>query len=238
MRNLLQQVLDEEKICYETEYLEGLVKFSLILKEWNKKINLTTIENDEEMVYKHFLDSLLVLKTWSDWENKKIIDVGTGAGFPGIPLKIFQSGIELHLLDSLKKRINFLEYVSESLDLQNIKFWHDRAENLGRNPLFREGYDLVLARAVARLPILLEICIPLVKKGGSFIALKGPEGDNELKESQKAMELLGAAYVSCSSFTLCKGEHVRNIYIFKKVKNTPEKYPRRAGIPQKRPLLK
>ncbi|SMB87552.1 16S rRNA m(7)G-527 methyltransferase [Desulfonispora thiosulfatigenes DSM 11270] len=238
MQEKLKRILTEEQIEFTGENIIKLTTFMDLLQEWNKKMNLTAIESDEEIMYKHFLDSLLCLKVWDKWENKKIIDIGTGAGFPGIPLKIFEDSIKIDLLDSLNKRLVFLENVIENLSLTNVNVIHGRAEDYGKDIDYRQGYDLVLARAVANLPILLEFCLPFVKVGGHFIALKGPEVQEELTNSEKALETLGGKYVDSKSFSLMNGQHQRNIMIFEKIFDTPDKYPRKAGIPKKRPIIK
>lgn len=237
MKNELKEILEKENFFLNNTQIDKFIQFAYYLKEWNKNMNLTALKDDQEIIYKHFLDSLLCLKTEIDWNNKKINDVGTGAGFPGIPLKIALDNIELTLFDSLKKRIIFLEKVVEKLSLKNVVCTHGRAEDLGRDINFRNSYDIVLARAVARLPILLELCLPLVKVGGYFIALKGPEASLELEESKKAIEILGAEVVKTYNFNLPDIKHDRVLIVFKNNLLTPDKYPRKAGIPQKRPLL-
>lgn len=199
-------------------------------------MNLTALETDEEIIYKHFLDSLFCLKLDLNWQEKKILDVGTGAGFPGLPLKIYLDSVEVHLLDSLKKRVLFLEEVIKNLNLKNVFCFHGRAEDFGKNDAFREQYDLVTARAVARLPVLLELCLPFVKKDGFFIALKGPEGINELEESKEALSLLGGKVHTLKHFIIQGIMQERVLIAFQKTSPTPSKYPRKAGIPQKRPL--
>lgn len=238
MIDRLNKVLLEENIACDSEKLSKLVSFAELLKEWNQKMNLTAIENDDDIIYKHFLDSLLVLKIWDKWDNKKVIDIGTGAGFPGIPLKIFEPTIKIDLLDSLNKRLIFLENVTNSLNLSDVNLIHGRAEDYGKDEDYREKYDIALARAVAKLPILLEFCLPFVKVGGYFIALKGLEAEEELAESHKALEVLGAKFIDSKSFTLLNGEHKRTLMLFEKIAEMPSKYPRKAGIPKKRPLIK
>lgn len=237
MEKKLQDILAEENIDFTKDKIKQLLTFMDLLQETNKKMNLTALESDQDIMYKHFLDSLLCLKVWDQWKDKKIIDIGTGAGFPGIPLKIFEESIQIDLLDSLNKRLVFLEHVIEELSLTKTQVIHGRAEDYGKDPEYRQSYDIVLARAVASLPILLEYCLPFVKVGGHFIALKGPEVEEELLESKEALQILGGKYVDSKSFTLLEGEHHRNLIIFEKIADTPDKYPRKAGIPKKRPII-
>jgi len=231
-----KEILAAENFNLTEDQLDKFVTYSNLLKEWNKKMNLTALETDEEIIYKHFLDSLFCLKLDLNWQEKKILDVGTGAGFPGLPLKIYLDSVEVHLLDSLKKRVLFLEEVIKNLNLKNVFCFHGRAEDFGKNDAFREQYDLVTARAVARLPVLLELCLPFVKKDGFFIALKGPEGINELEESKEALSLLGGKVHTLKHFIIQGIRQERVLIAFQKTSPTPSKYPRKAGIPQKRPL--
>jgi 16S rRNA (guanine527-N7)-methyltransferase len=239
MKNKLTRALKKEGIDLSTTQIEKFVLFSDLLKEWNKKMNLTALDEDEDIIYKHFLDSLLCLKTGLNWKGRNIIDIGTGAGFPGIPLKIFlEDQIHLTLFDSLQKRVNFLETVVQELGLVNVRCIHGRAEDFGNNSDYREKYDIVLARAVARLPLLLELCLPFCKTGGFFLAMKGPEGVNEIEESNYALQQLGGFCKETNSFVFREKGFKRIIITIEKTENTPAKYPRKAGIPQKRPLIK
>ncbi|NLT95695.1 MAG: 16S rRNA (guanine(527)-N(7))-methyltransferase RsmG [Clostridia bacterium] len=238
MKNKLTLALDKEGFTLSDTQIDKFVIFSRLLKEWNKKMNLTAIEGDEEIIYKHFLDSLLCLKTGYFRPGQKVIDVGTGAGFPGIPLKILlDDQIELTLFDSLQKRINFLQLVVDELELANVHCVHGRAEDFGKITHYREQFDLVLARAVARLPILLELCLPFCKVGGFFLAMKGPEGSKELEESNYALQQLGGNLKKVDKFFLNDNKYERLIINVEKTGKTPDKFPRKAGIPQKRPLI-
>lgn len=206
-----------------------------ILKEWNQKINLTAIEDDEGIIIKHFIDSITVLpylpkKTFS------IIDVGTGAGFPGIPVKVMREDAEVTLLDSLDKRIKFLNEVNESLGLKGITTVHGRAEDFGLKPGYRENFDIAIARAVASLPVLLEYCLPFVKVGGYFIAMKGNSSE-EVAQSKKALDILGGQIEEVKEFTIPGTDLNRSIVLVKKLRQTPTKYPRKAGKPTKEPLI-
>lgn len=199
-------------------------------------MNLTAIEEPTEVAYKHFVDSACLLRVVPDLQQKSMIDIGTGAGFPGVPLKIMEPALNLTLFDSLNKRITFLQELCKQLGLQGVQAVHGRAEEFGIKPEYRAQYDLATARAVARMPVLLEICLPFVKKGGIFIALKGPELENEIAESSNALKELGGKVIDVQQFTLADGAYTRNLAVIEKVKDTPKKYPRKAGTPQKKPL--
>lgn len=220
--------------------IQDLSKFFLykdLLLQWNEKINLTAIVEEKEIFYKHFLDSLLLLKIPGiDLYSKNIIDIGTGAGLPGVPLAITNHNIKVCLSDSLKKRVDFLKEVVNRLNLQNVECIEGRAEDLGRNSDYRGNFDYAVARAVSKIPVLLEYAIPLLKKDGIFFAYKGPDYLEELDESKKALKELNAEIISINKFFISDLSLERNIIAFKKIGDTIEKYPRRPGIPLKRPL--
>lgn len=236
MRELLKEAFLQEGFPLTELQADQFVTYFDVLIDWNQKINLTAIEEPTEVVYKHFIDSVCVQRVVSDLKNKSMIDIGTGAGFPGVPLKIMEPEIDLTLFDSLNKRIVFLQTLCEQLKLAQVQAVHGRAEEFGQKPEYRSQFDIATARAVAHLPVLLEICLPFVKKNGIFVALKGPELENEIKESSNALKELGGKLVDIKKFTLAEGTYTRNLAIFEKVKETPKKYPRRAGTPQKKPL--
>jgi 16S rRNA (guanine527-N7)-methyltransferase len=238
MRNRLTLALEKEGFVLNDSQIQKFLLFNELLKEWNKKINLTALENDEDIIYKHFLDSLLCLKTNLNWQGKNVIDIGTGAGFPGIPLVILNNDIKMTLMDSLQKRITFLELVVKELGLTNVSCIHGRAEDLAKIQSYREQYDIVLARAVARLPLLLELCLPFCKAGGFFLAMKGPEASKEIDESDYALQQLGGSLKEVYNFSLNENIFKRTIIYIEKTEATSNKYPRKAGIPQKRPLIK
>ena len=213
---------------------EKLFKYMNILLEWNEKMNLTAITDESEIISKHFVDSLMAYDTY--FPGKVLADVGTGAGFPGIPLKIFCPSLKVVLIDSLAKRLNFLQNVIEALQLQDIECVHLRAEDAGKNAAHREKYDIVTARAVARLSVLAEYCLPLVKTGGMFIALKGSKYKEEINDAAKALNILGGKLVSARQVELPGLDDGRAVVSIKKVKPSPKAYPRKAGLPEKHPL--
>lgn len=215
------------------EQIEKYYKYMNLLLEWNEKINLTAITEPKEIILKHFIDSLTITKYIKD--NEKLIDVGTGAGFPGIPLSIVKENTNIVLLDSLNKRINFLEEVKQNLKLKNITTIHGRAEEFGKNKKERESYDIATSRAVAPLNILLEYLLPLVKVGGKAICMKGPNIE-EIENAKNALEILGGQIEKVEEIILPNSDIKRNIIIIKKIKNTPSKYPRKPGTPSKEPI--
>ena len=211
--------------------------YLILLQEWNEKINLTAITESEEVYLKHFYDSITA-GLYVDFNKgvQSLCDVGAGAGFPSIPLKIVFPKLKVTIVDSLNKRIQFLTILAETLQLEDVHFYHDRAELFGQNKNFRESFDFVTARAVARMSVLAELCLPLVKKDGIFIALKASSSDNEMKESKKAIATLGGKFRKEFIFELPKEAGERHILLIDKKKETPKKYPRKPGTPNKSPL--
>ncbi len=205
-----------------------------LLLEWNEKINLTAIVEPEEVLTKHFIDSLSIVPYIN--KEDKILDIGTGAGFPGIPLKIALPRNEFCLLDSLNKRINFLSTVIKELNLEKIQAIHGRAEEFAKLRDNRENYEIVVSRAVAKLNVLLEYMLPFVKVGGKCICMKSIDIDEELKEAENAIEILGGEIEKVDTITLENTDIQRKIVIIKKIKETPKKYPRKAGTPAKEPI--
>lgn len=236
-KELLKSGIEGFGIDTDEKMLDRFSNYRNILVEWNQKMNLTGIEEEKEVFIKHFLDSISAVKNNYIKDGISLIDVGTGAGFPGLPLRIALENIELTLLDSLNKRINFLKTVAEELSLDNIKYIHGRAEDFGRDKEFREVYDVATARAVAGLPALLELCVPFIKVGGHFICLKGPNADLELEDSKNAIRVLGMEFIEKIDVSLPESDLSHNILVFKKIINTPTKYPRKAGKPSKNPIL-
>lgn len=217
------------------EQMEKLDRYAEVLMEWNEKMNLTAIKKPEEIVTKHFVDSLTLLRALDLAEGARLIDVGTGAGFPSVPLKVLRPDLRLTLLDSLNKRITFLSALSGELGQENLCV-HARAEEAGQNPAYRQQYDVATARAVAHLRDLMEYCLPLVKVNGVFAAMKSGEIDVELAEAQKAVKLLGGSVEKIHRFTLPDGS-ARSIVLVRKISQTSPKYPRPHAKIAKMPLI-
>ncbi len=221
--------LNENQIIQFNRYFELLV-------EWNEKMNLTAITEEKEVYLKHFFDSISPSFYYDFAKIETVCDIGAGAGFPSIPLKICFPHLEITIVDSLNKRIGFLNELATELGLTDVNFVHSRAEDFGQLKENREAYDVVTARAVARTNVLSEYCLPLCKVNGKFIAMKGSLMDNELIEASNAIKILGGKIKEEITFTLPIEESDRSILIIDKVKKTPKKYPRKAGTPQKSPL--
>ena len=216
------------------EQIEKFYKYMNLLIEWNEKINLTAITEPKDVILKHFIDCLTINKYVKTDDN--LIDVGTGAGFPGIPLKIMNKDLKVVLADSLNKRINFLNEVIDELNLEKIETIHARIEELGQNKNYREKFDIVTSRAVANLATLSEYMLPLNRIGGISICMKGSDVEEELKDSRNAIKVFGGKIGKRVQFCLPKSDIGRNIIIVEKVSNTPSKYPRKAGMPAKMPI--
>ncbi|MBS4218202.1 16S rRNA (guanine(527)-N(7))-methyltransferase RsmG [Bacillus sp. FJAT-49711] len=229
-------MLGEKGINLDSHQLRMFERYYELLVEWNEKMNLTAITDKQEVYLKHFFDSVSAAFFIDFKKPIKICDVGAGAGFPSIPIKICFPEIDLTIVDSLKKRITFLEHLSSELSLSNTHFYHDRAETFAQNSKFREQYDLVTARAVARMSVLSELCLPLVKEGGQFVAMKAANAEEELQAANRAIKQLGGKLSTVHSFTLPIEESNRNIIVISKIKQTPKKYPRKPGTPNKLPL--
>lgn len=212
-----------------TIYFETLV-------EWNEKVNLTALTTQEDVYLKHFYDSISAAFYFDFDKDLQLCDVGAGAGFPSIPLKICFPQLNVTIVDSLQKRISFLNHLAERLELNDVNFYHDRAESFGKNIKFRGTFDIVTARAVARMSVLSELCLPLTKRNGVFIAMKGAQADEELIKAKQAISLLGGQVDQTYTFTLPQEESERSIVIIKKTSGTPNKYPRKAGTPNKSPI--
>ena len=233
-KKILCEKMQDINIILSEMQVEQFFKYMNLLLEWNEKINLTAITDENEIILKHFVDSLTICKYL---ENKNsLIDVGTGAGFPGIPVKIVRPDLKIVLLDSLNKRVKFLNDVIEKLDLKNIVALHGRAEEVARKPEYREQFDIATSRAVANLSVLLEYLVPFVKVGERCICMKGAEIEEELNSAGKAMMVLGAKIDKVDDFWLPGSDMRRNLVILKKMKETSGKYPRKAGVPAKDPI--
>lgn len=221
-------------IEFDDKQLNQFYEYMNLLLEWNEKINLTAITAPEEIILKHFIDSLTINRYIE--QNRSIADVGTGAGFPGIPLKIYRPDLKVTLVDSLNKRINFLNEVIYKLNLKDINTVHSRIEDFGKDKKYREKFDYVTARAVANLATISEYLIPISKIEGKCICMKGNDIKEEIDCSKNAINLLGGKVDKIDRFELPNSDISRNIIIIDKIKNTPNKYPRKAGLPSKEPL--
>ena len=230
----LQEEYNKIQIKIEEKESRTFYDFMKILLVENEKVNLTAITEENEIIVKHFIDSLTINKYLIN--ANKILDLGTGAGFPGIPLKIVNKDKEFVLVDSLNKRIEFLNKVKEKCELENLELIHSRAEDLAKNINYREKFDVVASRAVANLRTLAEYLLPFVKKEGICICMKGPNVDNELEEAKNSINILGGKIEKIEKIFLKENDMERNILIIRKIQNTPNKYPRKAGIPTKSPL--
>jgi len=219
------------------EVIEKLEIYARLLVEWNEKVNLTAITSSEEIAIKHFYDSIFPAVFLELISDLKVIDVGTGAGFPGLALKIAYPQLKVTLLDSLQKRTTFLQAVIEELGLKDIEVIHGRAEEVARQKLHREKYDLAVSRAVAALPVLLEYTAPFVRVGGRIAAWKGPGLLEEKEQSQKAMAVLGVAWEQAFDYELPEGMGRRILGVMQKKQVTPATYPRKAGTPEKKPIV-
>ena len=229
----IKEKLNKINIEIEDIQIEKFYNYMKLLVEWNEKINLTAITESKEVILKHFVDCITILKYIP--KDAKIVDVGTGAGFPGIPLNIMESRPNYTLVDSLNKRINFLNEMIDELQLENINTVHSRIEDFAKNN--KESYDVATSRAVASLNVLLEYLLPLVKVGGICICMKGSNIQEEVQNSKKALEVLGGKIESIEEIVLPDSDITRNIIIVRKIKNTPNKYPRKAGMASKDPII-
>lgn len=233
----MKRVFGKYDIFLDDEKEQKLEQYYELLLEWNQKVNLTSIVERQDVIWKHFLDSALIMKSnlWKKDEMQNVLDVGTGAGFPGMVLAILNPEKNFILLDSLNKRVDFLKLTAEQLQLKNVTAVHGRAEVYGRNAEFRNQFDFVVSRAVAELPVLMEYCIPFVKKDGYFVSYKGKKQEEEVSHSSNAFKELTAEFDHLEQFELREGEKRYLLYI-KNCCKTNEKYPRKEGKPKKKPL--
>jgi 16S rRNA (guanine527-N7)-methyltransferase len=233
---VLEAAAAELGFALTAEQVERCRAFAALVREWNEKINLTALVEPGEMAIKHFADAFTCLKA-GDWPpGAKAVDVGTGAGFPGVPLAILRPDVRWVLADAQKKRIEFLQEAVRELALANIACVHARAEELGRQREMREGFDVTVARAVAQMPVLLEYCLPLVRLGGGFLAMKGPEGEGEVQAAARAASILGGGEPAILSLELPQAAGKRTLVWYPKERPTPPAFPRRPGVPAKKPL--
>ena len=232
----LSKKLSEHGIELSETQKEQFQTYYQLLVEWNEKMNLTSITEEHDVYLKHFYDSITPSFYYDFNGELSICDVGAGAGFPSIPLKIVFPELKVTIVDSLNKRIQFLNHLAAELGLQDVSFVHDRAESYGKGA-YRESYNIVTARAVARLTVLSELCLPLVKKGGQFIALKSSKGEEELQEANFAINILGGNVKETFSFELPEDAGERQMIVIDKRRQTSKKYPRKPGTPNKSPLL-
>lgn len=237
MKNKFEQQLNELEIVLNENQYQQFEKYFELLVEWNKVMNLTGITEYDEVYEKHFVDSLSIVKVIDIQKINTVIDIGTGAGFPGIPLKIAYPHLQVVLLDSLNKRIKFLDHVKKELDLKGIETLHGRAEDYAKDKKYREQFDLCASRAVANLATLSEYCVPYVKIGGKFISYKSGNIDEELKMSRNAIEKLGGTLEETVKFQLPGTEIGRSFVTIIKKKSTKSIYPRKAGLPAKEPIM-
>lgn len=233
--SILNKYLKHFNISLNDNQIDQFNKYYDLLIEWNSFMNLTAITDFEEVIIKHFVDSMAI-GNFIDLNNKSVIDIGTGAGFPGLPIKILFPESEVVLMDSLNKRINFLNAVIDNLDLKLVRTVHSRAEDLGHNPDFRETFDYCTSRAVANLSTLTEYCIPFVKVGGVFISYKSEKTDIEVNNAKNAFSLLNCSIDNIYEYKLPDTDFSRTLVLIKKNNATKKKYPRKAGTPSKEPL--
>ena len=230
------QALSAWNITLTKEQQEQFRQYLHLIQEWNEKIDITAICEEKEIYTRHFLDSLSVVRVLPKEVKGSWVDIGTGGGFPGVPLAILFPQCSFLLVDSLNKRILFLKEVCETLHLSNVKPVHARAEEIFRDAAYREKYDWAVSRAVASLPTLLEYCLPAVRLGGHFIAMKGPSGTEEAQNAKKALTVLGGEIANIDAFTISEEEMQRQLIVVQKIKKTPPSYPRGQGKPRKKPL--
>jgi len=235
--DILNEASNNEGLKFNESKYDQFMKYKDLIKEWNEKVNLTAIKEDEEIVKKHFIDSMKVFKFDQLKSAKNVIDIGTGGGFPGIPMKIIKPEVNIVLLDSLNKRIKFLNEVIKSLNLKNIKAIHGRAEDFAQEVQYREKFDIAVSRAVANLTVLSEYCIPYVKLGGYFVAMKGPAVEEEIKLSKNAIRMLGGRIEHIEKVQIEGSDLNHNLVIISKIVVTNKKYPRKAGMVTKDPLF-
>lgn len=234
--NIMKEACDEVSMDFNEEKYNRFIKYMRLVQEWNQKVNLTAITEDNEFIKKHFIDCIKAFKSDELKNAKTVIDVGTGAGFPGLPIAIMDESKEITLLDSLNKRINFLNLVVRELGLKNVCTIHSRAEDGARKKELRESFDIATSRAVANMAVLSEFCLPYVRIGGYFVALKGPAIEEELEGSKNALSVLGGKLLDVKEIVVEGTDLNHNLVIVEKIKSCPKTYPRKAGNVTKKPL--
>lgn len=232
--DILREKIIERKLSVDEEKLHQLETYATELKDWNTRINLTALKDDLDIIDKHFIDSLLLFCYEEIDQNARVADVGTGGGFPGIPIKIYRPDVRLSLIESIGKKAKFLKHIVDTLKLENVEILNERVEEIAHSKDHRERYDLVVARCVARLPMLVEYCLPLVVVGGKFVAYKGQESKEELEEAKNAISKLGGQFLAIKYDEI--NPERRSLIFIEKIKNTPDQYPRQAGKIEKKPL--
>ncbi|OAT79882.1 16S rRNA (guanine(527)-N(7))-methyltransferase RsmG [Desulfotomaculum copahuensis] len=236
IRDLLEKYATGPGVNIDTSRLGLFEQYYALLREWNERVNLTALIEERDVAVKHFIDSLTLLKEVNPGRGARVVDVGTGAGFPGIPLKIARPDLHLTLVESVRKKTEFLTCVINSLFLSDVTVICARAEDAARRRELRSSFDFAFSRAVASLPVLLEYCLPLLKNGGLFVAMKGPAVVEETKSAGNALQLLGGLLERIVQFKLPFSDEDRSLVLVKKIMPTPDKFPRRAGLPARRPL--
>jgi 16S rRNA (guanine527-N7)-methyltransferase len=231
--DIMKKSAEKLGLPFSKEQYEQFIQYKKMLKEWNEKMNLTAITEDEEIISKHFIDSIQAFQFSELKDATTLIDVGTGAGFPGLPIKIMKPELKVTLLDSTNKKLGFLKVVTEELELKNVEFIHSRAEDGARKIGYRDSYDIAISRAVANLSLLTELCLPYVKIGGHFIALKGPAVDQEIDEAKYAVELLGGKISQVIEVDIEGTDLKHNLVVIRKIKATPKDYPRSSSTIKK-----
>ncbi len=235
-KSLLLESAQALGIALSEAQTDQFMQYLSLLLEWNEKMNLTAITDPVEVVQKHFIDCISVLPHLDLQGGETMIDVGTGAGFPGVPLKIANPALQVTLLDALQKRLTFLDTLTQSLDLYDVTLVHSRAEDGGQNPDLREQFDLCVSRAVANLAVLLEYCLPFVKVGGKLAALKGPDATQEIEQAQNALQIVGGKVTAVIPITIPHTDLQHQLVLVEKIAPTPQRYPRKAGKISKKPL--
>lgn len=231
--DIMKKSADQLDLAFSRDQYEQFMQYKTLLKEWNEKLNLTAITEDDEIISKHFIDSIQAFQSEELNDAESLIDVGTGAGFPGLPIKIMKPELKITLLDSLNKRLNFLRAVSEEMSLENVEFVHSRAEDGARKPEYRDSFDIAVSRAVANLTLLTELCLPYVKVGGHFIALKGPAVEQEIKDAEYAIKVLGGKIIRIQEVLVEGTDLNHNLVVIRKMKPTPKAYPRSSAAIKK-----